>query len=89
MVLGPTTPTPAFKRGAKTDDPVAMYLNDLYTVSANLSGLPGLSMPCGLVNELPVGMQLIGRAFDESRILSVAHQFQQATDWHQKMPATV
>jgi len=89
VVLGPTTPTPAFKRGAKTDDPVAMYLNDLYTVSANLSGFPGLSMPCGLVNELPVGMQLIGRAFDESRILSVAHQFQQATDWHQKMPATV
>lgn len=89
VVLGPTTPTTAFKRGAKTDDPVAMYLNDLYTVSANLSGLPGLSMPCGLVDGLPVGVQLVGRAFDEARILSVAHQFQQVTDWHQKMPASV
>lgn len=89
VVLGPTTPTPAFARGAKTDDPVAMYLNDLYTVSANLSGLPGVSMPCGFVNGLPVGMQLVGQAFDESRILAVAHQFQQATDWHQQMPAKV
>ena len=89
VVLGPTTPTPAFERGAKTDDPVAMYLNDLYTVSANLSGLPGISMPCGFVNNMPVGLQLVGKAFDESRILSVAHQFQQATDWHQQMPAAV
>ena len=89
VVLGPTTPTPAFARGAKTDDPVAMYLNDLYTVSANLSGLPGLSMPCGFVNDMPVGMQLVGRAFDESSILAVAHQFQQVTDWHQHMPASV
>jgi len=89
VVLGPTTPTPAFARGAKTNDPVAMYLNDLYTVSANLSGLPGLSMPCGFVNDMPVGMQLVGQAFDESRILAVAHQFQQATDWHQQMPSKV
>ena len=89
VVLGPTTPTPAFERGAKTDDPVAMYLNDLYTVSANLSGLPGISIPCGFVNNMPVGLQLVGKAFDESRILSVAHQFQQATDWHQQMPAAV
>ena len=89
VVLGPTTPTPAFARGAKTDDPVAMYLNDLYTVSANLSGLPGLSIPCGFVDGMPVGMQLVGKAFDESCLLSVAHQFQQATDWHQQMPATV
>jgi len=89
VVLSPTTPTTAFKRGAKTDDPVSMYLNDLYTVSANLSGLPGLSMPCGLVDGLPVGLQLVGRAFDESRILGIAHQFQQATDWHQKMPSAV
>ena len=89
VVLGPTTPTPAFARGAKTDDPVAMYLNDLYTVSANLSGLPGVSIPCGFVDGMPVGMQLVGKAFDESCLLSVAHQFQQATDWHQQMPATV
>jgi len=89
VVLSPTTPTTAFKRGAKTDDPISMYLNDLYTVSANLSGLPGLSMPCGFANGLPVGMQLVGRAFDESRLLGIAHQFQQATDWHLKMPAGV
>jgi len=89
VVLGPTTPTAAFKRGTKTDDPVAMYLNDLYTVSANLSGLPGLSMPCGFADGLPVGVQLVGRAFDESRLLNVAHQFQQATDWHQSMPSSL
>jgi len=87
LVLGPTTPTPAFKRGAKTDDPVAMYLNDLYTVSANLSGLPGLSMPCGFVNGLPIGVQLVGRAFDEARLLNVAHQYQQVSDWHTRMPS--
>lgn len=89
VILGPTTPSPAFKRGEKSDDPVAMYLNDLYTVSANLSGLPGLSMPCGFANDMPVGMQVVGQAFDEARILAVAHQFQQATDWHSKMPAAV
>lgn len=89
VIVGPTTPSTAFKRGAKTDDPVAMYLNDLYTVSANLSGLPGVSIPCGFAGGMPVGMQIVGQAFDEARLLSVAHQFQQSTDWHQQMPASV
>ncbi len=87
VVAGPTTPTPAFKTGAKTDDPVAMYLNDLYTVSANLCGLPAISMPCGEVDGLPVGLQLTGQHFDEARLLHAAHRYQQVTDWHQRMPA--
>ena len=89
VIAGPTTPTPAFEAGAKTDDPVAMYLNDLYTVSANLCGLPSLSMPCGNVNGLPVGLQLTGQYFDEARLLHVAHRYQQVTDWHQRMPAGI
>jgi len=86
MVLGPTTPTPAFNIGEKTADPVSMYLNDIYTVAANLAGLPGISVPCGQVNELPVGMQLVANYFCEGRLLNVAHRFQQATDWHLKSP---
>ncbi len=86
LVAGPTTPTPAFETGAKSDDPVSMYLNDLYTVSANLSGLPALSMPCGMVDGLPVGLQLLGNYFDEVRVLNAAYQFQQATDWHTLAP---
>jgi aspartyl-tRNA(Asn)/glutamyl-tRNA(Gln) amidotransferase subunit A len=86
LVVGPTTPTPAFAIGAKVDDPVTMYLNDIYTIGANLAGLPGLSAPCGFVDGLPVGMQLIGPHFSEARLLSAAHQFQQATDWHLKSP---
>lgn len=86
VVAGPTTPTPAFQTGAKTDDPVAMYLNDLYTVSANLCGLPAISMPCGDVNGLPVGLQLTGKHFDEAKLLHAAHRYQLATDWHQRMP---
>lgn len=89
VVAGPTTPTPAFKTGAKTDDPVAMYLNDLYTVSANLCGLPAISMPCGEVDGLPVGLQLTGQHFDEARLLHAAHRYQQVTDWHQRMPAGI
>jgi len=89
VIAGPTTPTPAFQTGAKTDDPVAMYLNDLYTVSANLCGLPAISMPCGQVNGLPVGLQLTGQHFDEATLLHAAHRYQQATDWHQKMPAGI
>lgn len=89
VIAGPTTPTPAFEAGAKTDDPVAMYLNDLYTVSANLCGLPSLSMACGNVNGLPVGLQLTGQYFDEARLLHVAHRYQQVTDWHQRMPAGI
>jgi len=89
VVAGPTTPTPAFQTGAKTDDPVAMYLNDLYTVSANLCGLPAISMPCGEVNGLPVGLQLTGQHFDEARLLHAAHSYQLATDWHQRMPSGI
>lgn len=86
VIAGPTTPTVAFNRGAKSDDPVAMYLNDLYTVSANLCGLPGLSMPCGFVDDLPVGLQLIARPFDETTLLKTAHAYQQVTDWHTRAP---
>ena len=89
VIAGPTTPTPAFEAGAKTDDPVAMYLNDLYTVSANLCGLPSLSMPCGEVNGLPVGLQLTGKHFDEAGLLHVAHRYQQVSDWHKRMPAGI
>lgn len=86
MILGPTTPTPAFGIGENTADPVAMYLNDIYTIPANLAGLPGISVPCGLVGGLPVGMQLVGNYFCEARLLNVAHRFQQATDWHLQTP---
>ncbi len=87
IILGPTTPSPAFKFGAKTTDPVAMYLEDIYTISANLAGLPGISLPCGLVDGKPVGLQLISNAFTEARLLNVAHQFQQHTDHHLQPPA--
>ena len=87
VIAGPTTPTTAFARGAKLDDPVAMYLNDLFTVSANLSGLPAMSLPCGFVDGLPVGLQLVGPAQQEARLLNLAHQFQLDSDWHQQMPA--
>ncbi len=87
FILGPTTPTTAFKQGSKTDDPVAMYLNDIYTTSANLAGLPGISIPCGFDQKgLPIGVQLIGRYFDESGLLAMAHQFQQKTDFHKQIP---
>jgi aspartyl-tRNA(Asn)/glutamyl-tRNA(Gln) amidotransferase subunit A len=86
VIVGPTSPTPAFELGAKVDDPVTMYLNDIYTIGVNLAGLPGLSAPCGFVDGLPVGLQIIGRAFDEGRILNVAHRYQQETDWHARAP---
>ena len=86
VILCPVTPEVAFKQGAKTDDPVSMYLQDIYTLALNLAGLPGMSIPAGFSQQLPVGMQLIGNYFDESRLLNVAHQFQQATDWHLKTP---
>jgi aspartyl-tRNA(Asn)/glutamyl-tRNA(Gln) amidotransferase subunit A len=86
LVVGPTTPTPAFAIGAKVDDPVTMYLNDIYTIGANLAGLPGISAPCGFVDGLPVGLQLIGPHFSEARLLSAAHHYQRATDWHRKTP---
>jgi aspartyl-tRNA(Asn)/glutamyl-tRNA(Gln) amidotransferase subunit A len=86
LLIGPTTPAPAFDLGATIDDPVTMYLLDIYTVSANLAGLPGLSMPCGFIDGLPLGLQLIGPHFAEGRLLNAAHRFQQATDWHRRFP---
>ena len=84
FILGPTTPEPAFKIGEKTNDPVTMYLSDIYTISINLAGLPAISIPCGRHDGLPVGMQLIGNYFAEDRLLNFAHQYQLATDWHQQ-----
>jgi len=87
VIVGPTAPAPAFKFGAKTDDPVQMYLNDIFTIAANLTGAPAISIPCGFDrNGLPIGLQIQGNHFDEARILGVAHRYQQATDWHQKAP---
>jgi aspartyl-tRNA(Asn)/glutamyl-tRNA(Gln) amidotransferase subunit A len=87
VIVGPTSPTVAFELGAKTDDPLAMYLTDVYTVPANLAGVPGLSVPCGFAGGLPVGMQLLGKHFDEATLLRVAHAYQKATDWHTRRPA--
>jgi len=89
LIMGPTTPQPAFKLGEKSSDPVAMYMEDIFTLSVNLAGLPGISIPCGQTGGLPVGLQIIGNYFAESRLLNAAHQFQQATDWHQQIPAGV
>ncbi|MFT4650190.1 MAG: aspartyl-tRNA(Asn)/glutamyl-tRNA(Gln) amidotransferase subunit A [Polaribacter sp.] len=86
VILCPTTPEVAFKRGEKTDDPVNMYLQDIYTLSLNLAGLPGMSIPAGFSQAMPVGLQLIGNYFEESRILNTAHKFQQVTGWHLQAP---
>ena len=86
FILSPTTPNPAFALGSKIADPIEMYLSDIYTISANLAGLPALSMPAGFINGLPVGAQLMGPHFSEARLLNVAHQYQQVTDWHQRLP---
>ncbi|WP_127478198.1 Asp-tRNA(Asn)/Glu-tRNA(Gln) amidotransferase subunit GatA [Sulfurivermis fontis] len=86
VIMGPTSPTVAFNAGEKTDDPVAMYLADVYTIAANLAGLPGMSIPAGFVGQRPVGLQIIGNYFDEARLMNVAHQYQLATDWHQRAP---
>ncbi|HLD67113.1 MAG TPA: Asp-tRNA(Asn)/Glu-tRNA(Gln) amidotransferase subunit GatA [Pseudomonas sp.] len=87
LILGPTTPNPAWKIGEKNNDPVAAYLEDVYTITANLAGIPGLSMPAGFVEGLPVGVQLLAPYFQEGRLLNVAHQYQQVTDWHQQAPS--
>jgi aspartyl-tRNA(Asn)/glutamyl-tRNA(Gln) amidotransferase subunit A len=88
VVVGPTSPTVAFKLGAKTSDPVQMYLNDIYTIPANLAGLPAASIPCGFgAGGLPVGLHLVGNYFSEAKLLNVAHQYQKATDWHRREPA--
>jgi len=90
VIVGPTAPSAAFKLGAKTDDPVQMYLNDIFTVAGNLIGAPAISIPCGFDrNRLPIGLQIQGDNFAESVILNVAHRYQQATDWHRREPAEV
>ena len=89
VILGPTSPSTAFRLGEKSTDPVQMYLSDIYTVAVNLAGLPGMSIPCGFADGLPVGLQLIGNYFGEARLLNVAHRFQQATDWHLRRPAGI
>ena len=87
VILGPTAPTTAFKLGEKADDPVQMYLSDIYTIAVNLAGLPGMSLPCGFDGQgLPIGLQLIGNYFGEAGMLNVAHQYQLATDWHARAP---
>jgi aspartyl-tRNA(Asn)/glutamyl-tRNA(Gln) amidotransferase subunit A len=89
LIIGPTTPDTAFKLGEKTNDPIAMYLSDVFTVSTNLAGLPAMSIPMGFKNNLPLGLQIIGNHFDESKILSLAHHYQNLTDWHTKSPQEI
>ncbi|MEB9002283.1 amidase, partial [Bacillus cereus] len=85
VIIGPTTPTPAFKVGEKVDDPMTMYANDILTIPVNLAGVPAISVPCGFgANNMPLGLQIIGKHFDEATIYRVAHAFEQATDYHTK-----
>lgn len=86
VILSPTTPGTSFKSGEKTDDPIEMYLQDIFTIPANLAGLPGLSVPCGEYEGLPLGMQLVGNSLEEAKLLQFAHSYQSNTDWHKKMP---
>jgi aspartyl-tRNA(Asn)/glutamyl-tRNA(Gln) amidotransferase subunit A len=86
VLMGPTTPTAAFPIGAKTSDPITMYLNDIYTIGANLAGLPAMSIPCGFIGGLPVGLQIVGPHFSEGKLLNAAHVYQRETDWHTRVP---
>ncbi|WP_409291256.1 Asp-tRNA(Asn)/Glu-tRNA(Gln) amidotransferase subunit GatA [Peribacillus sp. SCS-37] len=86
VIIGPTTPTPAFRVGEKTDDPLTMYANDILTIPVNLAGVPGISIPCGFSDGLPLGLQIIGKHFDEETVYRTAHAFEQATDFHNKRP---
>jgi len=86
VLMSPVTPSPAFVQGEKTSDPVTMYLEDVFTIAVNLAGVPAMSVPAGFVDGLPVGLQIIGNYFEEARLLNAAHQYQQVTDWHQKLP---
>ena len=87
VILGPTAPTAAFRIGAKADDPVQMYLNDIFTIAGNLTGAPAISIPCGFTRDvLPIGLQIQGNYFDEARLFDVAHRYQQVTDWHRRAP---
>ena len=86
VIMGPTSPSVAFRLGEKSDDPVTMYLSDIYTIAVNLAGLPGMSIPAGFTANMPVGLQLIGNYFEEARLLNIAHRYQQVTDWHERIP---
>jgi aspartyl-tRNA(Asn)/glutamyl-tRNA(Gln) amidotransferase subunit A len=86
VIMGPTAPSVAFKLGEKADDPVSMYLSDIYTIAVNLAGLPAMSIPAGFSDGLPVGLHVVGNYFEEGRLLNAGHQFQQATDWHKHSP---
>ncbi|MEI7686354.1 MAG: amidase, partial [Planctomycetota bacterium] len=87
VVLGPTSPSAAFKIGERVDDPLAMYLSDIYTISANLAGIPGISIPCGFTkSRLPIGLQLLGPAYAEEKLLRIARQYERETDWHRQHP---
>ncbi|MET0661016.1 MAG: amidase family protein, partial [Steroidobacteraceae bacterium] len=86
VIMGPTSPTPAFDIGAKVDDPVTMYLNDIYTIGANLAGLPAMSIQCGFIDGLPIGLQLIGPHFAEAKLLNAAYAYQRETQWHKRIP---
>ena len=86
VIMGPVTPTPAFDIGEKMSDPVEMYLSDIYTIAINLAGLPAISIPAGFINEMPIGLQIIGNYFTEAHLLNIAHQYQQVTDWHKQTP---
>jgi aspartyl-tRNA(Asn)/glutamyl-tRNA(Gln) amidotransferase subunit A len=86
VIMGPATPSTAWNIGEKNQDPVAMYMEDIYTLSVNLAGLPGMSVPCGFKDGMPVGLQVIGNYFSEAKLLNIGHQFQTATDWHTKKP---
>jgi aspartyl-tRNA(Asn)/glutamyl-tRNA(Gln) amidotransferase subunit A len=88
LIATPVTPTPAFKLGAKVEDPLQMYLSDIFTISVNLAGLPAVALPCGFSKSgLPIGLQLIGRAFEEETILRAAHAYEQSTQWRTKKPS--
>ncbi len=86
VIMGPTAPSAAFRLGEKSDDPISMYLSDIYTIAVNLAGLPGMSLPAGQVNGLPVGLHLVGNYWSEARLLNIAHRFQMETDWHTQIP---
>ena len=86
VIMGPASPEPAFNLGEKAEDPISMYLSDIYTIAVNLAGLPGMSVPAGFVDGKPIGLQIIGNYFEESRLLNVAHKYQQHTDWHKQIP---
>jgi aspartyl-tRNA(Asn)/glutamyl-tRNA(Gln) amidotransferase subunit A len=87
LIVTPTTPTPAFKLGEKSEDPLQMYLSDVFTISVNLAGLPAISLPSGFSTAgMPIGLQLIGRAFEEEIVLRAAHAYEQSAQWYQKKP---